>query len=156
MVKANSNVMNLLNTTRDAQRKAIEGMYEDTATIWVKKLVKDPETKKSKNIDVKLVEDEPCRLSFRTMPSTSDAMKNNEFADYVNQVITLFIRPDIDVPAGSKIEITRFKNNPSRSKDEWYVQTYRNSALRKVHGVHQEIILMLADKYDKHGDYIHE
>lgn len=147
------NVQSILNKARTTQRQAIEGMYEDTATILVKRAVKDEKTGVTKNKDVVLVKDEPCRLSYRTMPSTSDAMKNSTTADYVNQVITLFVRPELQIPSGSKIEVTKFGNVDSIGNEHKYTQVFRNSAVPKIHGSHQEIILMLADKYDAMSDY---
>lgn len=138
-------ITNMLSTIRKTQRKAIEAMYEDTCTIYSKKPVTDPETNITENKDIIIAENEPCRLSYRTMPSTSDAMKYSEYADYVNQVITLFLRPEIEVPAGSLIVVTKFGN-----VDDYPHETtvaYRNSAERKVHPSHQEMIVMLADKY---------
>lgn len=138
-------IQNILNKARNIQKSAIEGMYEDLCTIYVKSLVKDPDTGISEHKDVVIVENEPCRLSYRTMPSTSDAMKNSEYADTVNQVISLFIRPDLKIPSGSKTVITKFGNT---DHDDIKVEvTYSNSAKQKIHGSHQEIILMMADKY---------
>lgn len=120
---------------KQAQRKAIESRYVGKCDIKVKKEIVDPETNITQNKDVIIVKDEPCRLSYSHVPT----MKSNENADEVKQIIKLFIKPEIDIPAGCRIVVTQHNKTNS----------YRNSGFPEVHTSHQEIMLELDDKFGR-------
>lgn len=117
------------------QRKAIESRYIGKCTIKCKQDVTDPVTNITSNIDIEIAVDEPCRLSYKNVPT----MVNNENADTVNQVIKLFVKPELDIPSGSRIIVTQHGRTNS----------YRNSGFPEIHTSHQEIILNLEDKFGR-------
>ena len=78
-----------------------------------------------------LFENLPCRLSFKNI---SQANQTESFAA-TNQVVKLFIAPEVYVPPGSVIEVTQ--NEVTRK--------YKHSGVSAVYTNHQEIIL---DNYD--------
>lgn len=110
-------------------RKAIESLYKGRCKIIEIRKAVDPVTKRVTFTDVVTVENEPCRLSFS---SVANAVQGNEVAN-VAQVVKLFIRPELTILAGSKIEVTQ---NGVTSK-------YVASGKPAVHTNHQEIVLTI-------------
>lgn len=120
---------------RNIQRQAIESLYDGICTIISKMDVTDPVTNITKPQDVIIVENEPCRLSYKN----DYAMEDSESADTVKQIIKLFIKPELDIPPGSKIEVTQ---NGKTS-------VFSNSGSPATHYSHQEIVLKVHDKYGR-------
>lgn len=110
-------------------RKALESMYEGTCDI-----VEHKKVKKSNGAtvseDVKALEKEPCRLSFKTITSTNPT---DTGASVLKQTTTLFINPDIKIAPGLKIVVTQ--NNITNE--------YKQSGEPAMYDTHQEIILEL-------------
>lgn len=110
-------------------RKAFESMYEGTCDI-----VEHKKVKKSNGAtvseDVKVLEKEPCRLSFKTITSTNPT---DIGASSLKQTTTLFINPDVKIKAGSKLVVTQ--NNITNE--------YKQSGEPAMYDTHQEIILEL-------------
>jgi len=57
----------------------------------------------------------------------------NNAAPYLNQTITLFIRPDLPIKEGSIIEVTQHN----------VTTKYKRSSKPAVHSQHQEVLLEL-------------
>ena len=112
-------------------RKAIERLYIGRCSITNRQKTIDPVTKITSFQDVVVCEDEPCRLSYSTL-SRSD---KTDTISNVNQVVKLFLRPELVVDAGSKITVTQ---NGRTTK-------YVASGQPAVHTNHQEILLGLGD-----------
>ena len=110
-------------------RKAIESLYRARCSITETRKTLDPVTKRVTFTDVVTVKNEPCRLSFS---SVANAVQGSEVAN-VAQVVKLFIRPELTVLAGSKIEVTQ---NGVTSK-------YVASGKPAVYSNHQEIVLTI-------------
>lgn len=110
-------------------RKALESLYKGRCKITEIRKATDPVTKRVTFTDVVTVENEPCRLSFS---SVANAVQGNEVAN-VAQVVKLFIRPELTILAGSKIEVTQ---NGVTSK-------YVASGKPAVHSNHQEVVLTI-------------
>ena len=113
----------------DKTRKAIEMLYRDKCTIIEYQPVKDPVTKRTNNKEVIVLENQPCKLSYKNINSTEEG----KVAKLV-QTIKLFISPNISVKAGSKLIITT-QNNITRE--------YVRSGESAIYPNHQEIILEL-------------
>jgi hypothetical protein len=95
----------------------------------------DPSTHLTDFTESPLLEDQPCKLSFVTLSSNS-----GDEAPTVTQAIKLFLSPDVDVPAGCKIVVTRF-NNLERTF------TFTKSGEAGVFSNHQEVLLELFKEY---------
>lgn len=52
---------------RQAHRKAIEQLYEDTCTVYEYKSVKDETTKLTSKKEIAVLENQPCKLSFESL-----------------------------------------------------------------------------------------
>ena len=112
-----------------AQRKALEKLWKDRCTIIQRVEVTDPDTKLTDFEEKPLLQDQPCKLSFETLTSTS-----GDPVAAVAQTVKLFISPDVEIPAGCKIVVKRF-NNLEREF------TYSKSGEAGVFTNHQEIML---------------
>ncbi|MCJ0289175.1 hypothetical protein JY781_19960, partial [Clostridioides difficile] len=72
----------------DKTRKAIEMLYRDKCTIVEYQPIKDPVTKRTNNKEVIVLENQPCKLSYKNITSTTD-----EKVAKLVQTIKLFISP---------------------------------------------------------------
>ncbi|MFL8713024.1 hypothetical protein Q3304_19805 [Clostridioides sp. GD02377] len=109
-------------------RKAIEMMYRDKCTIVEYQPVKDPITKRTNNKEVVVLENQPCKLSYKNITSTEQGKVAK-----LTQTIKLFISPNINIKAGSKLIIN----------DKEYVRSGESA----IYPNHQELILeLLKDK----------
>mgnify|MGYP005957039817 CR=1 FL=1 len=86
----------------NAQRKALERLWKDRCTVYHRVKVKDPISKLTDSKEMPLLQDQPCKLSFETLTST-----NGDEVATAQQVVKLFLSPDVKVPAGCKIIVTR-------------------------------------------------
>lgn len=108
----------------DKTRKAIEMLYRDKCTIVEYQPIKDPVTKRANNKEVIVLENQPCKLSCKNIVSATEGKVAK-----LEQTIKLFISPDIEIKAGSKLIIN----------DKEYVRSGESA----IYPNHQEIILEL-------------
>ena len=113
----------------NAQRKALERLWKDRCTVYHRVKVTDPKTKLTDFEEKPLLQDQPCKLSFETLNST-----DGDHVATVAQSVKLFISPDVEIPAGCKIIVTRF-NDLERTF------TYSRSGEPGIFTNHQEIML---------------
>lgn len=113
----------------NAQRKALERLWKDRCTVYHRVKVTDPKTKLTDFDEKPLLQDQPCKLSFETLNST-----DGDHVATVAQSVKLFISPNVEIPAGCKIVVTRF-NNLERTF------TYSRSGEPGIFTNHQEIML---------------
>ena len=112
-----------------AQRKALERLWKDRCTVYHRIKVKDPDTKLTDFEEKPLLQNQPCKLSFETLSSS-----NGDPVATGAQSVKLFLPPDVEIPAGCKIVVTRF-NDLERQI------TYSKSGEAGVFTNHQEIML---------------
>ncbi|MBZ1283440.1 hypothetical protein KWL01_015860 [Clostridioides difficile] len=105
-------------------RRAIELLYRDKCTIVEYQPIKDPITKRTNNKEVVVLENQPCKLSYKNIVSATEGKLAK-----LEQTIKLFISPDIEIKAGSKLIIN----------DKEYVRSGESA----IYPNHQEIILEL-------------
>lgn len=122
----------MINKAMQQAKKAIEGLYNGRCNIYEYRPFKDPITKRTVNKEVCVIENQPCRLSSKSVPQTSEGN-----ISIVSKVITLFISSEININPGSKIVVTQ--NNVT---DE-----YKNSSKPSMYSNHQEITLELFKGY---------
>jgi hypothetical protein len=109
-------------------RKAIESLYDGKCTITEHQKFQK-ENKSTGFQDVVVLEDEPCRLSFKTINSTSQT----DTVASVVQTTKVFLAPEIQVKPGSKLTITQ----------NGVTTEYKSSGKPAFYSTHQEIILEL-------------
>lgn len=104
-------------------------LWQGRATIYEYTDVIDPDTFQTTQQEVAVLNNEPCRLSYKQEQSTD--IQNG--AAVVSQSIKLFIRPDLVIKPGSVISITQHS----------VTQKYKGSGEPAVYCNHQEITLEL-------------
>lgn len=105
---------------------AIKLFWKDKCTVIIKDKDTNLETHITGFSEKALIENAPCKLSFSTLSSTGEG---NVAA--VAQSVKLFLSNEINVPAGSKIMVTR--------KGKTYI--FQRSGLPGVFAYHQEMML---------------
>lgn len=118
-------------------RHALEKMYKDTCNIFERQETTNPITKKTSFEEVMVLENQPCRLSFGSIPTTSDGS-----ASEMAQVVKLFISPDIQINPGSKIVVTQTVGEGRKVET-----SYSNSGKPAIHTNHQEVSLELFERW---------
>lgn len=118
---------------RRAARKALERTYEGRATVLEYREVRDPDTYLTDFKEVAVLEDQPCKLSFKTLDSTTSTGP----VAAMSQGVKLFLSPDVTIKPGSKIVVTQ----------NGVTAEYAFSGVPAKYPTHQEITLMLFDKW---------
>lgn len=114
-------------------RKAIESGYDGICTVYEYQSITDPETHFTSQEEVVQYENKPCHLSFESISSAQDGGG----AAVISQAVKLFCAPELDIKPGSVIEVTQ----------AGHTETYKRSGKGAVYASHQEIPLVLDDKY---------
>jgi hypothetical protein len=114
------------------------------AALWIGRCsifeyqdVTDPDTFQTTQELVGVVTDEPCRLSQSYVShNTSDLVSVNGVPS-VEQLIVLFIRPDLEIKPGSVISVTQYG----------ITERYKRSSKPAIYSNHQEVVLELYEDY---------
>lgn len=113
-------------------KQALKLLWKDKCKIIAKdQEIFDPESKTTSYADAVLVENEPCKLSFETLSTSSE----DEVKAKIVQKTKLFITNEITIPPGSIVEVTRGTR----------VFVFSSSGLPGVFSSHQEIVLEQED-----------
>lgn len=112
---------------RDLENNPLSALWIGKCTVYEYVDTVDETTHQTTQSLSAYITDEPCRLSYEYEQSTNI----RSGAAVVSQSITLFIRPDIDIKAGSVIEITQHGKTIR----------YKGSSRPAYHTNHQEIKL---------------
>lgn len=75
-----------------AVRTALERLWKDRCSIFIREEVTDPVTHLTDSEEKPLLQDQPCKLSFETLTST-----NGDEVATAQQVVKLFLSPDVKV-----------------------------------------------------------
>lgn len=111
-------------------RRAIESLYTDTCDIYVSEnYVKDNGATGQR--DKLISEGIPCRVSYGSSPANNQT----ETAATMQQAVKLFIAPEINIPEGCRIRITRQNR----------VIEYKASGVPALYSTHKEINLDLSE-----------
>ena len=103
MLSQNPMVSKAVKAARRAARGAVEGVYEGTCTVVEYASTVDEKTKVSRQGEVVVLRDQPCRLSFEKISAALQA----DVAAKVSQGVKLFIAPEVRVNPGSKVIVTQ-------------------------------------------------
>lgn len=119
-----------LEAARKAARKAHEAVYyEGVCSIVEYGNVTDPDTKRTTQKEITVIENQPCNLSFES----NNSVVQTETAAAASQGTKLFLPPEITVKAGSKIIV---EQNGVKTE-------YSASGEPAIYSEHQEIMLEL-------------
>lgn len=118
--------------TMVAVRKAIELGYIGVCSVYESVKVKKENGSTGREEKAVYI-DLPCKISFSSSPKT----KSGERVSEVEQVVKLFLAPEIDIKAGSKICVTQ--NGKTTH--------YKNSGEASLYPTHQEILLEILKEW---------
>lgn len=110
-------------------RNALEKLWDGRCDAYVRETDINPKNGRDEATEVLKLRNQPCRLSFSKVSSTSE----NSGAALVQQTVKLFIAKDVEIPSGSKLVITQ----------EGKTEAYQMSGKPAVYSCHQEIMLEL-------------
>lgn len=114
-----------------ALRRAVESQYIGLCTVAEYGPVKNPITKITRHVESNVLNNEPCRLSYKNIAQANPTGTGTVLI----QVIKLFMAPELKIKPGSKIIVTQ---NGETTE-------YKNSGKPAIYSSHQEIILELFD-----------
>ena len=119
-------------------RSAIEALYQDVCTVTVRASYNRANHTTGEQ-EQALFTNQPCKLSFSNAVSGQPPANGNpsEAAFAVHQQVKLFISPDLDIPAGSKITVTH----------KGRTVAYTHSGESAIFSNHQEILLELFKRW---------
>lgn len=107
-------------------KKAFESLYTGICTVTEQRKVQ--KANKSTGFEnVVVLEDEPCRVSYKTINSSS----LDDASASVKQVTVLFLSPLVKIRPGSKVRVTQ---------NEVTVE-YESSGQPAIYPSHQEVVL---------------
>lgn len=112
-----------------AYAKAIKSLWDGKCTVSVRKYETNEKNGRSEPKEVKTIEGEPCRISYKTIEPT----REGEGVATRRQVVILYIDKDVNIPEGSKITVTH------KGKTKEYAQ----SGTPALYSVHKEVPLEL-------------
>lgn len=118
---------------RRAARKALERTYEGRATVSEYKEIRDPDTCLTDFKEVTVLEDQPCKLSFKALDTTTTTGN----VAVMTQGVKLFLSPDVTIKPGSKITVTQ----------NGVTTEYSSSGVPAKYPTHQEIPLKLFERW---------
>lgn len=121
--------MNLEQAQRAARAALEEYHYRDKCTVIQRQGIKDAKTGLTKQVEVTVLEDVPCKLSFETVKNT----ESSDTAAALSQTTKLFLAPELVISPGSKILVTH----------EGRQTAYKQSGEAAVYPSHQEIVVTL-------------
>lgn len=121
-----------MNRAFERAKKTLERLYKDSCTIYEEQEVTDEDTNITSTDPVAVIDNQPCKISFENLSTTSDS--DNVAEQKI--AVKLFLAPEIDVKPGSTIEVT---HNGETVR-------YSNSGVAGKFYTHQEINLELAER----------
>ena len=119
--------MNAVKAALDAARRAQESTYSGVVTVTERKKVRDERSKLTEERDVVVLEGQPCRLSFETLK----AARQTKSAAGIEQVIKLFLAPEVRISPGSRVTVTQ----------DGMTADYGCSGIPAIYPTPQEVIL---------------
>jgi hypothetical protein len=117
----------------EAHRAAVEMTYTDICSISGYVSVKDEETGITSKVEKNISDGIPCRLSYEK----TDTANQQTGAAERTLVTKLFLAPETEVKAGSKITIT--SNGVTRA--------YCMSGEPAIYADHQEVMLQMFERW---------
>ena len=124
-------MVSALERARVLARKAIEDIYfTEKCDVIEMQSVRNEQTKITRTVEVKVLENQPCRVSFESLNTVGQASTGA----ISKQSVKLFISPSIMIKPGSKIVIGS--------------NAYKASGVPAVYtDTHQEIMLDIFDRW---------
>lgn len=124
-------MVSALERARVLARKAMEDIYfTEKCDVIEMQSVRDEQTKITRTVEVKVLENQPCKVSFESL----NTVGQTSTGAISKQSVKLFISSDIKISPGSKIVIGS--------------NAYKASGIPAVYtDTHQEIMLDIFDRW---------
>jgi len=87
--------------------KVLRRFWTDRCDVYVKDGAADDRTGRRVFTERKLHTDLPCKLSFRLSFETVGAVRDVGDVTAAGQAVKLFLAPDVEMPAGSRVVVKR-------------------------------------------------
>lgn len=113
----------MVKSYQDALRKLWCGLCD----VFIRETVRNTSNGRDEPTEVQKLRNEPCRLSFSSISSTTE----KDDAALIQQTVKLFIAREVEIPPGAKIVVTQ--NGVTR--------TFVRSGEPAFYSTHQEIML---------------
>jgi hypothetical protein len=107
----------------------VESLYEGVCTVYTATKAKNAATKETEFAETAILTNQPCRLSFASIPGTGLI----DHAPRLGQATKLFISPGVSIPPGSRIVVAQ----------NGAAEHYSMSGQPARYATHQEISLEL-------------
>lgn len=111
-------------------------LWQDRCTVTMKEAYQKPNGATAFR-DKIILEDAPCKLSYFVSRTHDNTAVLQDEAAPIHRRVRIFLTPDVDISAGSRISVTR----------EGKTTQYKASGESARHFSHQEIIMELADEW---------
>lgn len=111
-------------------------LWRDRCTVTVQEAYQKPSGATAFRPMV-ILSDAPCKLSYFTQHGFNALASLDGEAAPTQKVIRLFLAPDVEIPAGSRINVDRAGKTTA----------YKSSGVSAVYFSHQEIILEVAQEW---------
>ncbi len=108
-------------------KNALKRLWDGLCDVYVVETTVNTENGRNERTEVLKIQNEPCRLSFSNISTTTE----QDSAPLIQQAVKLFISKSVEIPPGSKIVVTQ----------EGEQTIYTNSGKPAVYSCHQEIVL---------------
>ena len=115
----------------------LHSLWTDRCSVTVRQKSLDDSTGCTVFSENEICSDIPCRISFRLSFETVSGVKDASGATSVAQSVKLFCAPDVDIPPGSRITVTRGGR----------VFQFARSGAPAVYSAHQEVKLERFEGY---------
>lgn len=112
---------------------AMKSLWKGLCDVYIIKTDINQHNGRDEPKEVPIYEKQPCRISFSSVSSTPE----QDGAPLIQQTVKLFIAKDVNIPAGSKIDVSQ--NGQTRS--------YAKSGEPAVYSEHQEIMLVPFERW---------
>lgn len=122
-----------LNRPGERQERPWNVPMRGRATVLEYREVFNPDTYLTDFKEVVVLEDQPCKLSFKTLDTTTTTGN----VAVMTQGVKLFLSPDVSIKPGSKITVTQ----------NGVTTEYSSSGVPAKYPTHQEIMLKLFERW---------
>ena len=110
-----------------AYSDTIRSLWTGRCAVVIRESSINPKNGRNEPTESVLTHDEPCRISFSTIKSTTE----NSNAELITQTTKLFISKDVEIPENSKIIVTQ----------NGITGAYVKSGAPAIYSSHKEYIL---------------
>lgn len=126
-------MVGLVAARKAAKRALMQTYHEGVCSVTEYQSVRDEVTKITRQQEVTVLKEQPCKLSFDKL----SVVVQSDTAAAKTQTTTLFLAPEIQIRAGSKVTVTQ----------NGITTVYKASGEPSVYATHREVPLELYEEW---------